>query len=388
MSSCVDVQFITFLTALDSALFMRALILGSKEYPMGTADGSDLSPSGGMEMYVEGLAAALSKKGVRLTIVTRMFRGAKSDERRGNIRVVRVPFMRGFYIRNPSFNLASFMRALSLDFDVIISNGEVSNFLGLLLSKIKRKPIVMVSHGLASKQPQYNFIVKMLFRIGDRLTYPNADAVVTHAPWQMRGITDKFYVVMPGFDRNRLKKLSLREAKKFRARFAKPDKKIILYTGRVIGVKGLEYLIRSLKYLRHDCKCLIVGDGPDMERMKRLAKEELADVVFTGFRSDVTNFLSIADVFVLPSLSESLNYSLVEAAHMGVPIVCTDIGIIGGDSAILVKPTDEKSLAEGINTALGKGNSRLVANARRYALGFDWSRAAELYIRLMRRLTE
>ena len=102
---------------------MHALILGSKEYPMGTSDGSDPSPSGGMEIYVQGLASALSKKGVRITLITRFFRGTKKDEENGNIRTIRVPFLGGFYLRNPSFNAVSFFRALDISFDVIISNG-------------------------------------------------------------------------------------------------------------------------------------------------------------------------------------------------------------------------------------------------------------------------
>ncbi len=366
---------------------MRALILGSKEYPMGSSGASDPSPSGGMEIYVQGLAGALAKKGVRITLVTRHFSGTKSDENKENIRIIRLPFIRGFYFRNPSFNLASFFRALGLDFDVIISNGEVSNLLGLVMARIKRKPVIMVSHGMASEQPQYNSAIRALFRIGDRLTYPNADAVVAHAPWQMRKITKKFDIVMPGFDKTRVRGMKPAQARSFRARYAKPHEKIILYTGRLIEVKGLYYLLKSLKHVSYDYKCLLVGDGPDMEKLKRLAKEEMADVVFAGFKNDISGFLSIADVFVLPSLSESLNYSLVEAAYMGVPIVCTEIGIMDRKSAILVKPKDEKSLARGINAALGRKNSRIVANARRYAAGFSWGRAADKYVKIMKEVS-
>ncbi len=341
-----------------------------------------------MELYVQGLVGALAQKGVRVTLITRSFSGTKKDEDDGNIRTIRVPFIRGFYLRNPSFNLASFFRALSLDFDVLITNGEVSNFFGLVLAKIRHRPIIMVSHGLASGQPQYNCLVKATFRINDRLTYTNADAVVTHAPRLMKGITSNYNVVMPGFDGSRAQKLSANETKIFRRRYARPGEKVIIYTGRLAGVKGVGYIIKSLKYVKHDYKCLIIGDGPDMEKLKGLAKEELADVIFTGFRSDIASFLSIADVFVMPSLSESLNYSLVEAAYMGVPIVCTDIGIIGKDSAILVKAKDEKSLANGINHALAGNNGRMVANARRYANGFRWGKAADEYIKIMKELSK
>jgi glycosyltransferase involved in cell wall biosynthesis len=374
------------LTAVGQVLTMHALVLGSKEYPMGTADGSEASPSGGMEIYVDGLVPALSRKGVGLTVVTRSFKGTKKDERRGNVRVVRVPFVSGFFLRNPTFNLMAFLRSLRLDFDVIISNGEIANLSGLLLSRIKRRPVIMVSHGLASEQPQYNPVIRLAFRMTDRLTYPRADAAVTHAPWQLSKITRKYSVIRPGLDRSRLRQPARAERERLRRRYAPDGEKIIVYTGRLMAVKGLEYLIRSLRFVRQRHVCVLVGDGPDMEKCRSLAAEEKANVVFAGFRNDVAGFLSVADAFVLPSLSESLNYSLVEAAYMGVPIVCTDIGIVSGGCAFLAEPRDERSLATAINTALsGKGRAKS-ANARKYADSFDWDAAAEKYVGIIRRI--
>jgi glycosyltransferase involved in cell wall biosynthesis len=336
-----------------------------------------------MELYVEGLANTLAKKGVELTLVTRAFGGHPRDERRGCMRVIRVPFVSGFYLRNPTFNFMSFVRSLRLDFDVIISNGEVANFFGLMLSRMKRKPIIMVSHGLASEQPQYNRVLRLGFGIIDRMTYPKADAVVTHAPHQMRKISGKMHIVMPGVDRTRLKRPNPREAAESRKKYASRGESVIVYTGRLVEVKGVEYLIRCLRFVKKRHVCIIVGDGPDMEKCRRLAADEKANVVFTGFRNDVANLLSMADAFVLPSLSESLNYSMVEAAYMGIPIVCTDIGIIGRDCASLAKPSDEKSLAKAINEALSEKNGIRTKNAREFALRFDWDSAAKEYMRVM-----
>jgi glycosyltransferase involved in cell wall biosynthesis len=280
----------------------------------------------------------------------------------------------------------SLFTSFRLDFDVIISNGEVSNLIGLVLSRIKRKPVIMVSHGLASAQPQYGSVVRRLFYINDRLTYPHADAVVTHNPTQMKGITKKYNVVMPGLDKTSFKRLNTKDAKKFRSKYANSDEKVIVYTGRLIGVKGIEFLIRSLKRLKHKYVCIIVGDGPDMEKLKMVSKEENSNVVFTGFRRDIANFLSIADVFVLPSLSESLNYSMIEAACMEVPIVCTDIGVIDSKKVVLVRSSDEVSLASGISRVLSATDKSRVSAAKKYSDSFDWSTAAENYIILMKRV--
>ena len=132
---------------------------------------------------------------------------------------------------------------------------------------------------------------------------------------------------------------------------------------------------------------LIVGDGPGIERCRSIARAEKANVVFTGFRKDVEKFLSIADVFVLPSFSESLNYSLVEAAYMEVPVVCTDIGVISSDSALLVRTGDEKQIAEAIDSSLSRRDMKRERRAKEYAMGFDWGKTADAYIRIMGELS-
>jgi len=60
----------------------------------------------------------------------------------------------------------------------------------------------------------------------------------------------------------------------FRNKLAKPDEKIILFFGRLVENKGVEYLIRALKYVKEDnVKVVIVGGGPLRENLIQLAKK-------------------------------------------------------------------------------------------------------------------
>jgi len=368
---------------------MKVLILGSKEYPIGSNKGEDPIPSGGMELYTENLVKELKRyHDLETIIITRKFRGTKTYEESGNLEIFRVSYNRGVYFRNPTFNFMALLRALKTDFDVIITNGDIANVLGLFLSRIKRKPIIMVCHGIASEQPQYNLLLKFLFRIMEKSAYSKADAVITHSPHQVKRLAKKYDIVLPGLDRDRLEKVNKDAVKSIKAQYKTENKRVILFTGRQVKVKGLEYLIKALPMVKTDYVCFIVGDGPSKKEYQNLAKELGVNAVFTGFRKDVQNFLSFADVFVLPSVGgESLNYSMLEAAYMKVPIVVSDLKILPDNYGIIVPKRDEKSIASAINEILGSEKLRrqITENAYEYTKKFSWEKAGKEYYNIIKR---
>ena len=368
---------------------MRLLILGSKEYPMGSNKGDDPSPSGGMEIYIENLVKELENyPDLNITLITRRFKGTKPFEKEKNTEVIRVPFNRGFYLRNPTFNLRAFFKALKLGFDVVITNGDIANILGLFLSRIKRKPIIMVCHGKASEQPQYNLLLKFIFRIIEKSAYPHANVIITHSPHQIKRLAKTYDIVLPGLERERLEKVNKDTVKSIKTQYKTESKSVILFTGRLVKVKGLEYLIKALPMVKSDYVCFIVGDGPSRKEYQNLAKELGVNAVFTGFRKDVQNFLSFADVFVLPSVGgESLNYSMLEAAYMKVPIVVSDLNILPDDCGIIVPKRDEKAIANAINEILQSEKSRkqMTENAYEYTKKFSWKTAGEKYYKIIKR---
>jgi len=121
--------------------------------------------------------------------------------------------------------------------------------------------------------------------------------------------------------------------------------------------------------------CLIVGDGPYRGSLEKMAegyslKER---VIFKGNVSpeQVVNILREAHIYVLPSYSEGLPQSLLEAMACGLPCIVTDIGlpIRHGDTGLLVSPSDAKAMADAI-LRLSSAPSLMVTlgrNAREYA---------------------
>lgn len=135
----------------------------------------------------------------------------------------------------------------------------------------------------------------------------------------------------------------------------------LLFVGRLVPVKGLAYLIEALALLVDDGLSVhleLVGAGPQRGALESLAAERgIASVVeFSGeipFGSDLLARYRMADIFVLPSLSEGTPRVLWEAMASGVPIVTARVGgipdlIRHGETGLLVNPHSPGQLAESI----------------------------------------
>ena len=101
---------------------------------------------------------------------------------------------------------------------------------------------------------------------------------------------------------------------------------VLAALGRLENQKGFDILLEALPLLgkaRPDLfekiKCVIAGSGSLEADLRRRAAPLGDKVLFTGFRSDVRDFLAAADVFVLPSRSEGQPLALLEAMAIGKP---------------------------------------------------------------------
>lgn len=148
--------------------------------------------------------------------------------------------------------------------------------------------------------------------------------------------------------------------KELRENFGIEDNDFVIGNiGRLTWHKGHFYLLEAFANCKSqvaNCKCIIVGDGFEMNKLKQEAENlKLKDsIIFTGFRSDIENILSIMDVFVLPStLTEGLPLVLAEAASAGLPLIATSVGgnteiVFNGVNGFIVKPRDISALTDKI----------------------------------------
>jgi glycosyltransferase involved in cell wall biosynthesis len=169
----------------------------------------------------------------------------------------------------------------------------------------------------------------------------------------------------------------------------------LLHVGRMVPAKDHATLLRAVALARPripDMRLWIVGDGPLAPALRTLSGDlGLGEcVTFFGERNDVSSFLAAADLFVMPSVSEGLPVSLLEAMSAGLPAVVTDVGGMGeiarlSGAATLVPCSDPQALSEVLCRTAERRNelAKIGQLARRcYQERFTPERMLDDYMRL------
>lgn len=189
---------------------------------------------------------------------------------------------------------------------------------------------------------------------------------------------------------------------RFKERWNLGSSQVILSVSRLVDRKGHDVALEAFKILSQthpDMRYVIVGDGPDRERLQYLADSlKVADrVVFTGSLpdDDVAAALHAATVFLLPTRSdgtdvEGFGLVFLEAAVAGLPVVAGEGGGVAeavedGKTGFVVQPRDPQAVAEAVRRLLDDQElrTRMSNTAReRVAREFQWEKQLEEYRRL------
>jgi len=175
----------------------------------------------------------------------------------------------------------------------------------------------------------------------------------------------------------------------------------VIFVGRLDIAKGLDTLLEAFNLLVKSDRnggfhLTLLGKGPLREKLQQYAvSHELSDIVtFEGERSNVNDYLTQSDIFVLPSEAEGISNSLLEAMAIGLPCIVSDIDgnndlIKNGQNGLTVKPGDKYAMTHalerlrqdhGLRSQLGTDARRTVTQK------FDIQATAGHYVRLYRSL--
>lgn len=127
---------------------------------------------------------------------------------------------------------------------------------------------------------------------------------------------------------------------------------VVLYCGRLVEEKGVRYLIEAMEGLV-DVALLIAGTGPAEGALKTAARNAFVAAVFTGAVTQPAPLYALADVVALPSASEALPMTLVEAAAWGKPALATRVGgtpevVEDGATGMLMAHSDVSALRDAL----------------------------------------
>lgn len=328
---------------------------------------------GGQENYILNLSTHLISNNNHVSIFTANYPKCSAKEIIEGISVSRYPcFARP--LRNPIVP-----RMLSPDedireYDIIHTHNEHSfaAIAAAYVSKKKSVPLVVTCHGqLRFGNPIYDVIERLYARSMGRSIFERAAAVVALSS------SDKDYISSFGIDRDKIAVIpnainsdkldqfhySSDELQSFKEANKLSDRWIVLFVGQIIQRKGVSYLLKSIPILlqkfKENVTFVFIGAGDCLAENLSLTRDLGIEnnVLFTGpvSTSDLIAFYQIADLFVLPSLSEGLPTSILEAMYFSLPVISTDIPGTRDhfyDFALLVPPKDEHALADAIYTLL------------------------------------
>lgn len=178
--------------------------------------------------------------------------------------------------------------------------------------------------------------------------------------------------------------------------------KIVLYVGQLIPRKGLNYLIDSIPSVlsrQKDILFVFAGNGPQKKELEDLCKRNNITpyVLFTGNIDLLTliKWYSVADLFVLPSLSEGRPTVIYEAMSCEVPIIATDVGGVSEQikndyNGLVIESKNSKLLADKINYLLENDDLRkyMGKNGRKRIIeeGWTWKNHAKNVIHIYKKI--
>ncbi|MGX7668079.1 glycosyltransferase [Flavobacterium pedocola] len=142
----------------------------------------------------------------------------------------------------------------------------------------------------------------------------------------------------------------------------KPEQFTIVCVGRLEKVKNQQLLLKAFSELDNkEARLIMVGDGRERASLEQLInKLNLQNrVTITGFSSDPGAYLTVAHLFVLPSLSEGFGIAAVEAMQLGLPCLCSNVGgipefVVENETGWLFDPKDEAAFSTKLNEICAK----------------------------------
>ena len=181
-----------------------------------------------------------------------------------------------------------------------------------------------------------------------------------------------------------------------RLKYASDGERIVCHISNFRKVKRVDDVVRVFALINKaiPSKLILVGDGPERYLCERLCREfNLCDkVIFLGKVRDTTHVLEIADVFLLPSETESFGLAALEAMAVGVPVISSNTGgipevNIHGFSGYLSNVGDVEDMAKNMIHLLHPDNlPTFKINAKERSKEFSLEKILPLYEEIYRNL--
>ncbi len=310
------------------------------------------------------------------------------------VKIIALPGLKGL-------NIFGFVKSISEmrelitnnEIDLVHANGSRACIYAGITAKGKKTPLVWHVRIAERDLPLDIILAGLSTRI-----IAISGAVKKRFNW-LKDIKDKVEIIYNGVELEKFDPTL--SAETIRRGFGlKPGTPLVGTVARLDWYKGHKYLLLAARKVIDkipECNFLIVGEGEKRKELVALASKLKLDnhVIFAGQRNDIPAILASLDLFVLPSVSEGLGRSIIEAMAMEKAVVATNAGGIpevvkDRETGILVPVRNPIALAEAIIELLnnkdlafkmGKAGRRLVES--KFNLNINVEKIQKLYLSLL-----
>lgn len=362
---------------------MKILMLNHEFPPVG----------GGASPVAFELCSHLAKLGHKVDVVTMHYKDTARFETVNDFNIYRTPALRSkpdicYFHELATFIPGAFFKGLSLcrknNYDIIHCHFIIPGSpLALLLNKITGIPFITTCHG--SDIPGYN---PDRFKLIHKMIHPVWGFLVKNTP----------LLTSPG---SFLKNLILSHYPKAKIEVVPnaidtaafddtvEKEKSILLCSRILERKGFQYVLQAVKDLELSWTVNVIGEGPYLPELKKIAENSKTPVKFRGWidKKDPKFYelYNKSSIFILPSTAESFGMVTAEAMAAGCAVIASDIPThreILGKAGLFVEPQNSGQIKEKLLYLIDSEQERekLGEAGRERVKKFDWESVTKKYI--------
>ena len=355
---------------------MNVVMVGPKTFP------PDI---GGIETHVYEISKRLVSRGHHVTVIVPGTSCRRTEGAVEGVHVVKVPSLEDRRALKLSM-IPSVMKELKRTRGCVVHAHDATGGFAAALASDNRR-FVYTMHGLGFHRSDW----PTPFRQGIRMMQTKALSSAAHvfctddlASTAAKKVREQVEVLSSGIDVSDFSGADTARPPEY-----PQGSFVVLYVGRLAKVKGVDVLLKAIESIpEREMEGLIftfIGDGPMKADVQKAART-FSNIKFVGpiVHSRIAPYFRHANAFVLPSVSEGLPISLLEAMASGLPAIATDVGGVARQmdpkTISLVQPGDSAGLAHAIldihsdkkkAEALGRGSRAFVAEH------FSWDRVVQ-----------
>lgn len=293
-------------------------MIGHKDFP---------SRSGGVEVVVYELAVRLAAKGENITVYNR-----GKIKNHNKYKECGVNIIRSFTFKKQSLNAMVYsftatLNALFHKYDIIHYHA-IGPSVPLIIAHLFGIKTVATVHGLNWKVDKWKSFASKYLKLGEKIAAKYADEVITLSDEMHKYFLDT-YGRNTKLIKNAITPIPKTDETIIKEKFGICAHEYVLYVGRISPEKGIQDLIKAYKRANVSEKLVIAGEMPDNDFGKEISTLIGNDknIICTGFaEGEILNSLySNCSIYVLPSHTEGLPLTLLEAMSCGANCLVSDI---------------------------------------------------------------